>query len=62
LLGFIQLGIGGLISSGAGILHFKGSLATSITMMVAAIVALLILLLGRTRIMQPVADEVSLLH
>lgn len=62
LLGFIQLGIGGLISSGAGILHFKGSLATSITMMVAAMVALLILLLGRTKILQPVADEVSLLH
>jgi len=62
LLGFIQLGIGGLISSGAGILHFKGSLATSITMMVAAMVALLILLVGRTKILQPVADEVSLLH
>jgi len=30
--------------------------------MVAAMVALLILLVGRTKILQPVADEVSLLH
>ena len=62
LLGFIQLGIGGLISSGAGILHFKGSLATAVTMMGAAIVAILILLLGGTKIVQPVTDEISLQH
>ncbi len=62
LLGFLQLGIGGLISSGAGILHLKGSLATSITMMVSTILALTILLTGGTRIVQPVTDEVNVFH
>lgn len=50
LLGFLQLGIGGLISSGAGLLPFKGSLATAMTMLVSASLALLILFIGRAGI------------
>ncbi len=50
LLGFIQLGIGGLISSGAGFLPFKGSIATAITMLASSLVALLILSVGRAGI------------
>ena len=62
LLGFLQLGIGGLISSGAGILHLKGSLATSITMMVSTILALTVLLTGGTKIVQPVSGETNVFH
>ena len=62
LLGFIQLGIGGLISSGAGILHFKGSLATAITMIISTLIGLLILLTGKTTIERTVTNEVNLLH
>ncbi|MFT3937010.1 MAG: multidrug effflux MFS transporter [Chitinophagaceae bacterium] len=62
LLGFIQLGIGGLISSGAGLLHFKGSMATSLTMMASSFVALVILLTGGGHIEQPASDEITLTH
>lgn len=47
LLGFFQIGIGGLISAGVGILPFRGSLSLSVTMMVSALVAFGILLIGR---------------
>ena len=47
LLGCIQIGIGGLISSGAGLLHLKGSLSTAITMAGSSVLALLILLAGK---------------
>jgi DHA1 family bicyclomycin/chloramphenicol resistance-like MFS transporter len=60
LLGFIQIGIGGLISSGAGILHFKGSLSTAITMAVSSVLALIILLAGRTGIDRPVINKIRL--
>jgi MFS transporter, DHA1 family, multidrug resistance protein len=59
LLGCIQIGIGGLISSGAGLLHFKGSMSTSITMLLSAALALLILLIGRA-VIEPVAGETGL--
>jgi DHA1 family bicyclomycin/chloramphenicol resistance-like MFS transporter len=62
LLGFIQIGIGGLISSGAGLLHFKGSLSTAITMAVSSSIALLILLAGRPKLVKPVGDEVVFHH
>ena len=64
LLGFIQLGIGGLISSGAGLLHFKGnmSMSTAITMAVSTVLALLILLTGGRKIIQPAGDEMNLVH
>ncbi len=59
MLGFIQLGIGGLISSGAGLLHFKGSLATATTMALSTATALLILLTVRAPVTAPVTPQVS---
>lgn len=50
LLGFIQIGIGGLISSGVGMLQFKGSLATALIMAVSSAIALLILLTRKIRL------------
>jgi DHA1 family bicyclomycin/chloramphenicol resistance-like MFS transporter len=47
LLGFIQIGIGGLISAGVGTLHLKGSLATSLIMCVSTAIAFGILMMGR---------------
>jgi DHA1 family bicyclomycin/chloramphenicol resistance-like MFS transporter len=47
LLGFIQIGIGGLISSGIGFLRMKGSFPTSIIMAITSLIALIILLSGR---------------
>src|SRR5205085_2198059 len=48
LLGFIQLGIGGLISSGVGFLHSKGSYPTSLIMAITSAIGLIILLIGRS--------------
>ncbi len=50
LLGFIQIGIGGIISSFAGLLHMKGSLPTAITIAVSSIVAFLFLLIGKNKV------------
>lgn len=47
LLGFIQIGIGGLISSGVGFLHVKGSFPTSLIMAITSASGLFILLSGR---------------
>jgi DHA1 family bicyclomycin/chloramphenicol resistance-like MFS transporter len=55
LLGFIQIGIGGLISSGVGMLHLKGSLTISLIMTVTSAIALLILLAGRSKRLTPVS-------
>jgi len=60
LLGFLQLGIGGLISSGAGILQLKGSLATSVTMLVSTIIACIILFIGRTGIDKAAIKEIKM--
>ena len=49
LLGFIQIGIGGMISSGIGMLHFKGSFSTSLIIVISSTIALLILLAGRKK-------------
>ena len=49
LLGFIQLGIGGLISSGVGMLHLKGSLSTAVCMAISSAMGLGVLSLGRVR-------------
>ena len=46
LLGFIQIGIGGLISSGVGLLHLKGSMTIALIMTFTAIIAWLILWMG----------------
>ena len=50
LLGFIQIGIGGLISSGVGMLHFKGSLSTAFIMTCTSAIALIILLAGKSQL------------
>ncbi|HLK30014.1 MAG TPA: multidrug effflux MFS transporter [Puia sp.] len=49
LLGFIQIGIGGLISAGVGALHFKGSLVVALIMAVSASIAFGILMAGRKK-------------
>ncbi len=49
LLGFIQIGIGGLISSGIGFLHAKGSYPTSLIMAITSGIAFLILLSGKKK-------------
>jgi MFS transporter, DHA1 family, multidrug resistance protein len=56
LLGCIQIGIGGIISSGAGLLNYKGSLSTAITMIVSSAIGLIILLAGKSRVVEPVAE------
>jgi DHA1 family bicyclomycin/chloramphenicol resistance-like MFS transporter len=50
LLGFIQLGIGGIISAGVGLFEQKGSFPTSLTMLGSSLISLLVLLLGRWRV------------
>lgn len=57
LLGCIQIGVGGLISSGVGLLPFKGSVSTALTMAASASLALLILFFGRNGIAQPAAND-----
>ncbi len=46
LLGFLQIGIGGLISSAAGLLQQKGSLPTAVIISLASSSGLLMLVLG----------------
>lgn len=60
LLGFIQIGIGGLISSGIGLLHTKGSFSTALIMAITSSVALIILLAGRVRITDEMREEIKL--
>ncbi len=62
LLGFIQIGIGGLISSGSGLLPFSGDLSTAITMAVSSAIALCILLITGNSIEQSVTEEINLVH
>ena len=50
LLGFIQIGIGGIISSAVGVLHYPGSLPIAASMMLSTLMALLILWLGNKRV------------
>ncbi len=50
LLGFIQIGIGGMISSGVGLLAFKGSLATALVILLSSLIGLIILLAGKPRL------------
>jgi len=52
LLGFIQIGIGGLVSAGAGLLPYDGAKPTAICIAVSSVAALLILLAGNGRSMQ----------
>lgn len=57
LLGFIQIGIGGLISAGAGLLPFKGSVPTALTMTLSSLTGLIILLSGGKDIVQPLPGK-----
>lgn len=50
LLGFLQIGIGGCISSAVGLIHSSGSLAMSLTMAATSIVAFAILKIGEKKI------------
>ena len=50
LLGFIQIGIGGIISSAVGLLHTGGSLSTALCMAVSALIALFIFISGKRKI------------
>jgi MFS transporter, DHA1 family, multidrug resistance protein len=59
LLGCMQIGIGGVMSSGAGILDLKGSLSTAATMTISSSVGLLILLTHKNRVMQPVTKKLN---
>jgi len=59
LLGFIQIGIGGLISSGVGMLNMKGSLAVSLIMTISSAVALIILLIGKTKISKTIDNDIK---
>jgi DHA1 family bicyclomycin/chloramphenicol resistance-like MFS transporter len=52
LLGFIQIGVGGIISSGVGMMNIKGSLPTAMIMAFSSITALIILLTGRVRVLE----------
>jgi MFS transporter, DHA1 family, multidrug resistance protein len=49
LLGFIQIGIGGLISASPGILHFNAILTMSVVMASTAVIALIIFLMPGRR-------------
>ena len=60
LLGFIQIGIGGLISSGVGMMNIKGSLPTAMIMSFSSITALIILLAGKVRITDEMREEIKL--
>lgn len=50
LLGFIQIGIGGIVSSAVGLLHQKGSLSLALSMAVSAAIAFAIFEVGRKKI------------
>lgn len=58
LLGFIQIGIGGLISSSVGLLHFNGSLTMSLVMTATSGLALIILSVVKV----PISENSPLLH
>ncbi len=59
LLGFIQIGIGGMISSAVGLLHAKGSLSTALSMALSCLMALLIYWLGGKRITNKQVSSVT---
>lgn len=64
LLGFIQIGVGGLISSGVGFLHQKGSFPTSLIMAITSAIGLIILFSGRNQTIHNmhVAAELNTIH
>ncbi|MDQ2752462.1 MAG: hypothetical protein M3R72_05500 [Bacteroidota bacterium] len=59
LLGFIQIGIGGIVSSAVGLLHQKGSLPLAASMAVSVVIALFVFLGGRKRLPLEKLPQVS---
>jgi DHA1 family bicyclomycin/chloramphenicol resistance-like MFS transporter len=59
LLGCIQLGIGGLISSGVGFVKMKGSFPTSFIILITTIVGLIIFLAGKRYALKYIAAPVN---
>ncbi len=57
LLGFIQIGIGGIVSSAVGLLHQKGSLPLASSMTISVVVALIIFLAGRKKLQDVKEDS-----
>nr|AIA12147.1 drug resistance transporter, Bcr/CflA subfamily [uncultured bacterium] len=60
LLGFIQIGVGGLISSGVGMMKIPGSLPTAMIMAFSSLTAWIILLAGRVHITDEMREEIKL--
>lgn len=60
LLGFIQIGIGGLISSGVGFLNAKGNFPTALIMATTSAIGLIILLIGRSNVKQHLITGVEI--
>ncbi|HEY6082721.1 MAG TPA: multidrug effflux MFS transporter [Chitinophagaceae bacterium] len=52
LLGFLEIGLGSLATTGIGVLNFKGSLPTATVMAVSVIIGLGVLLAGKKRIIR----------
>jgi len=64
LLGFIQIGVGGLISSGIGFMQEKGSFPASLIMAITSAIGLAILFSGRKQTIHNmhVAAELNTMH
>jgi DHA1 family bicyclomycin/chloramphenicol resistance-like MFS transporter len=66
LLGFIQLGIGGLISSAVGFVEMKGSFPTSLTILITSVIGLGIFIIGKKYALKyitaPVAANSEVIH
>jgi MFS transporter, DHA1 family, multidrug resistance protein len=60
LLGFIQIGIGGIISSGVGMMSIKGSLPTALIMAASSSIALIIFLAGNVKLSDEMREEIKL--
>jgi DHA1 family bicyclomycin/chloramphenicol resistance-like MFS transporter len=61
LLGFLQIGIGGVLSSGVGFLNLKSSLATALIMAASSVIGLIILMIGKTQLAKRASDQNGIL-
>ncbi len=57
LLGFIQMGIGGLLSSAVGLIKIKGSFPASLLILITSVIAAVILLATAGRVRNTVEAE-----
>ncbi|SFQ07743.1 multidrug effflux MFS transporter [Parafilimonas terrae] len=60
LLGFIQMGIGGLLSSAVGFIKIKGSFPASLLILITSVIAAVILLATEGRVHNTVEAEVDI--